>query len=154
MKPKKKHNGLSRKKRAYLRGKLLERRRQLLEGLDRTLSEPRPAREGVPPEEGDWASEEESWSTELGAATIASATLADVEHALTKLAHGAFGTCEECGRRIPEARLRVVPFARLCVKCKREDERRQTGGGASAYGWGATWREPEEPEWSERTVQR
>jgi DnaK suppressor protein len=34
-----------------------------------------------------------------------------------------FGLCEECGQRIPEARLLIVPDATRCVPCQREMEK-------------------------------
>ncbi len=35
---------------------------------------------------------------------------------------GRFGICEECGQPIPPERLMIVPEARLCVPCQRENE--------------------------------
>jgi DnaK suppressor protein len=44
-------------------------------------------------------------------------TLAEVEHALGKLAQGTYGACERCGRPIAEARLEAKPAARYCIDC-------------------------------------
>ena len=44
------------------------------------------------------------------------AELADVERALHRVDEGTYGTCEACGRKIPEQRLRAIPAARFCVK--------------------------------------
>ena len=44
------------------------------------------------------------------------AELADVERAFHRVEDGTYGTCEACGRKIPEQRLRAVPAARFCVK--------------------------------------
>jgi RNA polymerase-binding protein DksA len=44
--------------------------------------------------------------------------LQQVARALEDLDAGRYGTCEECGGRIPEARLRVMPFATHCVRCQ------------------------------------
>lgn len=54
-----------------------------------------------------------------------------VRQALNKLQEGTFGICEECGRPIPERRLRARPVARLCIKCKekQENEERMRGNG-------------------------
>lgn len=41
-----------------------------------------------------------------------------VERALERLREGAYGICEGCGRRIPEARLRYQPAATRCVECQ------------------------------------
>ena len=41
-----------------------------------------------------------------------------VERALERLHEGAYGICEGCGRRIPEARLQFQPAATRCVECQ------------------------------------
>lgn|SRR5690554_5160507 len=43
------------------------------------------------------------------------AMLTEVEHALAKLDAGTYGTCEECGEPIAEARLEAMPATRWCV---------------------------------------
>lgn len=40
-----------------------------------------------------------------------------IEAALEKIADGTYGCCEECGSRIPRARLEVIPDTPFCVKC-------------------------------------
>ncbi len=40
-----------------------------------------------------------------------------IEAALEKIAGGTYGCCEECGARIPRARLEVIPDTPFCVKC-------------------------------------
>lgn len=42
----------------------------------------------------------------------------EIDHALTKLAAGTYGTCERCGQAIPKPRLKAIPHARLCISCK------------------------------------
>ncbi|MDX1928251.1 MAG: TraR/DksA C4-type zinc finger protein [Pirellulaceae bacterium] len=37
--------------------------------------------------------------------------------ALEKISAGTYGTCDECGGRIPKARLEVIPDTPYCVKC-------------------------------------
>lgn len=49
--------------------------------------------------------------------------LLDINDAFQKLLDGTYGVCEECGERIPEARLRLIPAVSLCVACKRHRER-------------------------------
>jgi DnaK suppressor protein len=44
-------------------------------------------------------------------------TLGDIDNALAKIESGAYGTCEECGKAIGEARLEAMPAARLCIEC-------------------------------------
>jgi DnaK suppressor protein len=43
-------------------------------------------------------------------------TRADVVRALEKLDDGTYGTCDVCGRPIPEGRLEALPWAVLCVE--------------------------------------
>lgn len=45
-----------------------------------------------------------------------------VEEALTRIADGTFGDCEECGGRITKTRLSAIPYAALCLKCASEEE--------------------------------
>lgn len=46
-----------------------------------------------------------------------------IERALSKLATGTFGYCEDCGDEIPPKRLMIVPEARLCANCQAFEER-------------------------------
>ncbi|WP_295791090.1 TraR/DksA C4-type zinc finger protein [uncultured Microbacterium sp.] len=41
----------------------------------------------------------------------------EIRAARERVASGAYGTCEACGRPIAEARLRARPFARRCIAC-------------------------------------
>ncbi|KAF0219783.1 MAG: DnaK suppressor [Geobacteraceae bacterium] len=51
--------------------------------------------------------------------------LRNIDEALLKLEEGEYGICEECEEDIPIGRLKVVPFARYCVKCKADIEKQQ-----------------------------
>lgn len=44
-------------------------------------------------------------------------TLDEVEAALQKFEAGTYGVCEECGKRIPPARLEAKPAATYCIDC-------------------------------------
>jgi len=55
-------------------------------------------------------------------AEIESRELARIEKALQRMDEGLYGICEYCGCSIPMARLKVLPYATLCVKCQREAE--------------------------------
>lgn len=46
-----------------------------------------------------------------------------VEDALRKIDVGKYGICERCGNPIDVERLRALPFASLCIRCKTEEER-------------------------------
>ncbi|NMC74063.1 MAG: TraR/DksA family transcriptional regulator [Geobacteraceae bacterium] len=51
--------------------------------------------------------------------------LRNIDEALLRIAEGEYGICEECGCEIPIGRLRVMPFAHCCVKCKEDLEKMQ-----------------------------
>jgi DnaK suppressor protein len=40
------------------------------------------------------------------------------EHARDRMAQGAYGVCEDCGRRIGDERLAALPEATRCVACQ------------------------------------
>ncbi len=48
--------------------------------------------------------------------------LKQIDEALKRIEDGRFGQCEECGMKIPEARLVVIPYAALCVRCASQRE--------------------------------
>ncbi len=45
-------------------------------------------------------------------------TLSALKYALEKIEHGTYGICESCGKPIPKGRLKIMPYAVLCVKCE------------------------------------
>lgn len=49
--------------------------------------------------------------------------LREIDNALQRIEDGLYGICEECEEPIGEGRLKVMPFARVCVDCKALDER-------------------------------
>ena len=51
--------------------------------------------------------------------------LRNINGALLRLEQGEYGICEECEEEIPLGRLKILPFARYCVKCKTDVEREQ-----------------------------
>ncbi len=42
----------------------------------------------------------------------------EIDRALVKIDAGNYGMCEQCGQPIPQARLKALPYASLCVGCK------------------------------------
>ena len=58
--------------------------------------------------------------------------LDQIESALSRMEQGEYGFCEDCEENIPAARLKAMPFATLCVKCKSERESME-GPNAPVY---------------------
>ncbi len=54
----------------------------------------------------------------LALSAQASAAVEEIDDALRKIERKSYGGCERCHQPIPKARLRALPFARLCVACK------------------------------------
>jgi DnaK suppressor protein len=54
----------------------------------------------------------------LALSAQASAAVEEIDDALRKIERKSYGGCERCHQAIPKARLRALPFARLCVACK------------------------------------
>lgn len=54
----------------------------------------------------------------LALSAQASAAVEEIDDALRKIERKTYGACERCHQAIPKARLRALPFARLCVACK------------------------------------
>lgn len=50
--------------------------------------------------------------------------LYELDDALKRIEEGTFGVCEECKSLIAKNRLKAVPYAKLCVKCKEKKEKR------------------------------
>lgn len=46
-----------------------------------------------------------------------------IDEALRRLYRNEYGVCQNCGSDISKDRLEAVPHARLCIKCKEEEER-------------------------------
>jgi len=49
--------------------------------------------------------------------------LIEIDEALERIEDKTYGICEECGKRIASNRLKIMPFARLCVPCKSNIEK-------------------------------
>jgi len=73
------------------------------------------------PEEGD----PDVWEREKTASLVRSLEnkLSEIDRALRMTQRGDYGLCERCGQPIDPARLKVMPTATLCLKCRQEMER-------------------------------
>jgi RNA polymerase-binding protein DksA len=58
------------------------------------------------------------------------AELCDINLALEKIDAGKYGLCENCSAKISRKRLTALPFARLCMDCKQEEEKQRQGASA------------------------
>jgi len=93
---------------------------------------------------GDMGSE--AYTQELSATLLENEEFIrqEVNDALDRLDRGTFGTCEECGKVIPEGRLDALIYARYCVPCA---EKLDAGADVNLNngrpaGWGSSFEHP------------
>jgi RNA polymerase-binding protein DksA len=55
---------------------------------------------------------------DLALSAQARAAVEEIDKALEKIDAGTYGICEQCGEPIPKERLKALPYASLCVRCK------------------------------------
>ena len=118
------------KERKELREILLQRRAQLVGDVthmqDSTLNQTVSAASGglsrVPYHMADVGTDNFEHEFTLGLIENEAEELREIDAALKRLDEKAFGVCEQCDKPIPKSRLRVIPYARLCIECKRGQE--------------------------------
>jgi len=66
----------------------------------------------------DAASEQAEREIDVARRGSVETRVSDVEAALNRLDAGQYGECKDCGRPIPVARLRALPWAPRCVDCE------------------------------------
>jgi len=81
---------------------------------------------------------ERELSTQL--ASLESRELEQIEAAIQALKLGRYGTCEECQKAIPLARLQAVPHSTTCIECQRSEERGGRKKGTRT-DWTSAWRD-------------
>ena len=115
---------------AFFREILLERRRELqgdvtqMEG--ETLQKSRLSASGdlssVPFHMADIGTDNYEQEFALGLIQNEEDELREIDAALARLESGTYGACEACTKDIRKSRLKVIPYARLCIECKRAEE--------------------------------
>jgi DnaK suppressor protein len=56
-------------------------------------------------------------------ASIEGGLLADLDDALERIENGSYGVCAFCESPIHPMRLEAIPYARLCLQCKANEEK-------------------------------
>jgi len=112
------------KRRAELAGTFESVKEQALDGIARKNGD----LSTVPSEEAEIATHIFDQNLSLALLQSEAATISEIDEAIRRIDEGSYGTCEACGRPIPKARLRVLPFAKLCVKCREAQERGDLAG--------------------------
>jgi DnaK suppressor protein len=113
-----------------MKSKLQDIRSRLLGGIEKTIktSQDEDFTQLIP-DATDEASRSFSRQMLLNLGEQDRERLIQVEEALYQIENGGYGTCKLCEEPIPEARLKVVPFAQHCVTCLSVIEQDQKNNG-------------------------
>ena len=109
---------------------LMKRRAELLSNVTKieneTLGKSRLESGGetssYPEHLADLASDTYEHDFSLGLLENEKEELQEIDHSLARIEDKAFGKCETCLETIDKARLRAIPYARLCIDCQRKVE--------------------------------
>ena len=105
---------------------LLQMKDETLKEINRAIKSGSDAPTGEPSGDiYDQASSERDRELDLLLGDREREKLRNIDEALMKIDEGEYGICEECEEEIPVGRLRIVPFARYCVRCKADIEKLQ-----------------------------
>jgi DnaK suppressor protein len=105
---------------------LLSKKASLSKNINTELDEMRTASEGHHlADMDDLGGDANDEETNYKILEIESAELDQIDYALERIEAGSYGVCEECEKPINAERLRALPFASLCVACKRSQEAAQ-----------------------------
>ena len=109
-----------------LRKLLMERRQVVMKEIEDLLGRHRTdqieLRADSVPDSGDMALQDANGEQELSILQMRNQVRENIDLALRRLDEGTYGVCDDCGKEISEARLKVLPFARRCVECQTKAE--------------------------------
>ncbi len=102
---------------------LLEKKKTILENIQKYEKEIVLMRGQSPRDEGDYAVLTNDASIDNSLIEKQLKELEEIELSLDKIAKGTYGICEMCEEPIGIERLRVKPFARYCIICREINEK-------------------------------
>ena len=70
----------------------------------------------------DVASDNYEVEFSLGRASDEQDILYTIDEALKRVEDGSYGSCTQCGKRIPKKRLNALPHTELCIACQSKTE--------------------------------
>jgi DnaK suppressor protein len=98
--------------------KLLERRNQLLNMVERTEDYGREADRDVSQDPADKASNSYTKELLFSQSTTERNMLKLIEEALVRINDGSYGECANCGEDIQPKRLDAIPWTPHCIRCQ------------------------------------
>ncbi|MCD4812631.1 TraR/DksA family transcriptional regulator [bacterium] len=103
---------------------LLNQKSTLLEKVKSSVDTNRKDSSDEVRDTADFASEYYERELAMGLSETERQRLQEVEEALERLEAGKYGKCEDCGSVITPQRLEALPFAKLCIECKAQSEKK------------------------------
>jgi DnaK suppressor protein len=116
----------------YFEERLLECRLLLLGQIEETKKSLKLLSTGELRDSGDQILKFNATNLLLGRGYMQNRQLRSVEEALDRLKRGEYGYCRDCGRRIGERRLTMIPWARQCLRCGQQEEKHDSSLGGPA----------------------
>ncbi len=102
---------------------LLERQREILEGIEEQREETEGFKTEREPDDYDDASNNVDMNIQMMLNDTQKRELDQIENALLRIKGGAYGVCEVTGELIAEARLKALPYTTMSVEAAARDER-------------------------------
>ena len=98
----------------HFRAKLLKKRHELADAIQRAEQEVHTASEGEVGDAVDRSVDDTAADQGLHSSSVDSETLEQVNDALRRIDQGSFGKCGICGKPIEPARLEAIPWTPYC----------------------------------------
>jgi DnaK suppressor protein len=108
---------MNEEQRGYFRGKLLHWKRQLMEEVDRTVTNMKDQASNDP-DPADRATQEEEFSLELRTRDRERRLIKKIDSTIVLIDQDEYGFCDSCGIEIGIQRLEARPTATQCIDCK------------------------------------
>ncbi len=110
---------------------ILEKREQVLKELNRELNERvnqgSELKSTFGSDLGDLSTLSLDSDLSISLVSRYSNTLKQIDQALKRIEEGSYGLCEECGDKINDRRLEILPFTLYCASCQERIEKENRG---------------------------
>lgn len=114
---------IDRKEKEYYLKILNREREKLLNNLGYLKEGIGNSEKGIPTHIGDIGTDEFVRDLDIDISYSEGEILREINEAIKKIENGKYGICENCGKNISKKRLKAIPYARYCIRCKQEMEK-------------------------------
>lgn len=100
-----------------IRGNLLDMLEELNDRLGKITDDVKHVAEPPEKDSEEQAIQAENYEVLDFLGNRARSEIAQIKDAIARIDSGHYGICQSCGEPIAEARLKVLPYSDLCIKC-------------------------------------